>query len=220
MHGATQTSKAQRALSILASPRARMVTTDKGFAIFRCEDRRRRPVMQVARAIGQEWIAEGLVRQLGLDAYALSANGQERTPGAAAPLDGRGVAARAKTSAPCEGLEAHEAAALHRLAGDLEAAEIGALRGVDWSAPPRANTAWRGTDPLAAGAAARGRAKRALAALAAPLAQAVKAVCTERVTFDVLERRFHWPARSGRLAIRLAAAQLAHHYRFASPGAE
>lgn len=220
MRVAAEDAKAQRALSILASPRARMVATDKGFAIFRCEDRRRRPVMHLARAVGQEWVSQGLVRAIGEGGFCLRAAGIEHPQAAATRADGTGISMWPSSRARFEGLEAHETAALQRLAGDLEAAEAGALRGVDWSAPPRAKIARRGADPLAAGAAARGRAKRALAALAAPLALVVKAVCTEAVTLDVLERRFHWPARSGKLAIRLAAAQLAHHYRFSSPDVE
>ncbi len=220
MPAGSNSAKAQRALGLLASPRARLVAMDQGFALFRCEDRRRRPAMHLARAVVQGWIGEGLLRQVGAEGFCLSAAGLELRRARHNAAEGALPAAAPVRLARFEGLEAHEAAALQRLAGDLEAAEAGALRGVDWSAPPKARTGWSGADPLAAGAAARGRAKRALAALAMPLALAAKAVCTERVALDALERRFHWPARSGRLAIKLAAAQLAHHYRFGSPAEE
>lgn len=197
--------------------RARMVMTKAGCAIFRSEDRRRRPVMILPRATGQAWIAQGRVVAAGGDGFCLAeADGerQEVTPSAEADYP---AAPQGQRTARPWGLEREEAIALERLSGDLEAAEMGALRGVDWSAPPQGRGAGQGRDPMAAGAAARGRAKRALSALATPLALAVKAVCSERVTLEILERRFQWPARSGRLAVKLAAAQLAHHYRFSAP---
>ncbi len=204
---------AQRAFSLLASPRACMAALGDGFAIYRGEDRRRRPALVLPRALGEEWIAQGRVRQAGPQTYRLGA-----VP--ASPCLGD-IPARDKLAGPIGrglgGLEAHEAAALERLSADLEASQAGALRGVDWSTPSRARNYGPNHNPLAAGAAARGRARQALAALAQPLADIVQTLCTERISQDTLERRFHWPARSAKLAIKLAAAQLAHHYRYHAP---
>lgn len=206
---------AQRAISLLASPRACMAALDDGFAIYRGADRRRRPALVLTRALGEEWIAQGLVRQAGPQTYRL-----RDMP--AAPRVGN-ISGREKPAGPnrrgLAGLEAHEAAALGRLGADLEASQAGALRGVDWSTPSRARSYGPNHDPLAAGAAARGRARQALAALAQPLADVAQTLCTERITsLEVLERRMRWPARSAKLAIKLVAAQLAHYYRHHAPG--
>lgn len=209
--------RAQRALSLLALPHAQMVATKSGFAIYRNDDRRRRPVMEVQRSIGQAWIAQGLVLAAGANSFCLATRIAAPPRPPADPVGDASPAKPARRAFSPAGLSDDEAAALERLAADLEAAEIGVLRGVDWAAPAQARALRPHHDPLAAGAAARGRAKRALAALAPPLAMAARAVCTEAVTLEALERRFQWPARSGRLAITLAAAQLAHHYRFAAP---
>lgn len=204
---------AQRAISLLASPRACMAALDDGFAIFRGADRRRRPALVLARALGEEWIAQGLVRQAGPHTYRL-----REMP--AAPRVGE-ISAREKpgpNSRGLAGLEAHEAGALARLSTDLEASQAGALRGVDWSTPSRARSYGPNHNPLPAGAAARGRARQALAALAQPLADVAQTLCTERISsLEALERRMRWPARSAKLAIKLVAAQLAHHYRHHAP---
>lgn len=204
---------AQRAFSVMASPRAHMAALDGGFAIYRGADRRRRPALLVPRVLGEEWIAQDLVRQVGPHSYRLGAT-PARPPTGETPAGERPVT---PTSRGLAGLESHESAALERLSADLEAAHAGALRGVDWSAPSRSRNSGPIRDPLAAGAAARGRARQALAALAQPLADVVQTLCTERISLELLERRFQWPARSAKLAIKLAAAQLAHHYRYHAP---
>lgn len=111
-------------------------------------------------------------------------------------------------------LDGAELAAAARLKADWERGEMGLVRGSDWSAPPRGSTA-RGSGAdgaLAAHCDARRRVADALAALAAPLRAVVERVCLAEEGLEALERAEAWPARSGKLALKLALAQLAQRY--------
>lgn len=104
-----------------------------------------------------------------------------------------------------------EAAA--RLRADWEAAQIGFLRGSDWSAPPRSGTA-RGSSAAVENAMtrqsdARRRVNEALNSLAPPLRRAVERGCLHEDGMEALERAEGWPQRSGKLALKLGLAQLA-----------
>jgi hypothetical protein len=111
-------------------------------------------------------------------------------------------------------LDSAEVAAAARLKADWERGEAGLVRGSDWSAPPRGSTArGAGMDgALAAHCDARRRATDALAALAAPLRSVVERVCLREEGLEALERAEAWPTRSGKLALKLALAQLAESY--------
>jgi hypothetical protein len=96
---------------------------------------------------------------------------------------------------------------------DWEASEVGIVRGSDWSAPPPGSGA-RGAcsaqeRALAARCDARRRLASALDALAPPLRRVVESVCIHEHGIEVLERTEGWPARSGKLALKLGLAQLA-----------
>lgn len=100
-----------------------------------------------------------------------------------------------------------------QLQRDWEAGQVGLVRGSDWSAPPKSK-AGRGPgnaieNALGAHCDARARVAEALALLAAPLRRAVQRVCLEEQGLDELERAEGWPQRSGKLALKLALAQLA-----------
>jgi hypothetical protein len=87
------------------------------------------------------------------------------------------------------------------------------IGGSDWSAPPRGASA-RGPGHareamLAAHCDARQRASDALNALAAPLRRVVERVCLQEEGLERLERQEGWPARSGKIALKLGLAQLA-----------
>lgn len=112
-------------------------------------------------------------------------------------------------------LDSAELSAAARLKSDWERGEVGLVRGSDWSAPPKGATA-RGVCVHDAAMAARCDARRrvtdALAALAPPLRTVVERVCLHEEGLEALERAEAWPARSGKLALKLALAQLAVCY--------
>jgi hypothetical protein len=62
---------------------------------------------------------------------------------------------------------------------------------------------------MAAQCDARQRVADALGRLAAPLRAVVERVCLREEGLEALERAEAWPARSGKLALKLALAQLA-----------
>lgn len=109
--------------------------------------------------------------------------------------------------------EAAELAAAERLRLDWEAGQSGLVRTSDWSAPPRSG-AGRGAGnsaeyAMSAGLDARRRVEDALAQLAPPLRRVVERVCFHEDGLEKLERMEGWPARSAKLALKFALAQLA-----------
>lgn len=66
---------------------------------------------------------------------------------------------------------------------------------------------------------ARRRLERALHATGPGLAETLLAVCCEGLGLEALEKRFGWPARSGKVVLRLALDRLAAHYGLASHAA-
>lgn len=106
-----------------------------------------------------------------------------------------------------------ELAAAGKLRADWAAGEIGLVRGSDWtgapmgSAPPRAGNAQEAA--MARRCDARRRVGDALARLAAPLRRVIERVCVYEEGLEALERAEGWPARSGKLALKLGLAQLA-----------
>lgn len=108
---------------------------------------------------------------------------------------------------------AEEIEAARRLHADWERSQAGLVRGSDWSAPRRGGPAH---DPgaaqeraLAAGIDARRRVERALEALAPMLRRAVERVLFGEDGLEALERAENWPARSAKLVLKSAFAQLA-----------
>jgi hypothetical protein len=102
--------------------------------------------------------------------------------------------------------------AASRLRDDWDRAERGLSRGSDWSSPPLGATA-RATNGAEAAMAARCDARRnmsdALAKLAPPLRRIVERVCLHEQGLEAIERGESWPARSGKVALKLALSQLA-----------
>jgi len=106
-----------------------------------------------------------------------------------------------------------EIAAAQALRADWEAGQAGLTRGSDWSAPPMGGSA-RGPGNVqeraqAARCDARRRVADALDGLAQPLRRVVERVCLREDGLEALERAEGWPARSGKLALKLGLAQLA-----------
>lgn len=110
-------------------------------------------------------------------------------------------------------LNAQETAAALRLREDWEAGQIGLVRGSDWTAPPRSDGARAPGNAqegvMMRGCDARKRVADALGALAPPLRRVVECVCLREEGLEVLERSEGWPARSGKIALKLGLAQLA-----------
>ncbi len=111
-------------------------------------------------------------------------------------------------------LDGAELTAAAKLKADWERGEIGTVRGSDWSAPPNGSTARAGgmDGVLAAHCDARRRVSDALAKLAAPLRGVVERVVLREEGLEALERVESWPTRSGKIALKLALAQLAAGY--------
>jgi len=109
-------------------------------------------------------------------------------------------------------LDSAELAAAARIKADWERGELGLVRGSDWTAPPKGSTP-RGPGAQDAAMAARCDARRrmaeALDRLAPPLRTAIERVVLREEGLEALERGESWPARSGKLALKLALAQLA-----------
>lgn len=132
-----------------------------------------------------------------------------------AGLDPRGPAARLarwRDGAGAAFFTPAEIAAAQRLRADWEQGQIGLTPAADWRAPPRGSAA-RGAGgregALTIGLDARARVAQALGALAPPLRRvATAAVLEDRAIADI-EREQRWPARSAKVALKLALAQLA-----------
>jgi len=106
-----------------------------------------------------------------------------------------------------------ELAAASRLRADWAQSEVGALRGSDWMAAPIGSTS-RGPGTaqeavMARRCDARKRVADALAQLAPPLQRVVTRVVLHEEGLEAMERAEGWPARSGKLALKLGLAQLA-----------
>lgn len=106
-----------------------------------------------------------------------------------------------------------ELAAAARLRADWDIGEIGLVRGSDWMAAPMGAAARGPGNAQEAAMAHRCDARRrvgdALARLAQPLRRIVERVCLYEEGLEALERAEGWPARSGKLALKLGLAQLA-----------
>ncbi|MEQ1618815.1 MAG: DUF6456 domain-containing protein [Terricaulis sp.] len=110
-------------------------------------------------------------------------------------------------------LEHAELLAAARLRSHWEASQAGLMRGSDWTAPPNAKGARGASSAQEAALAARCDAQRrycdAMERLAAPLRRVVEGVCLKEEGLEEIERFEAWPARSGKLALKLGLAQLA-----------
>lgn len=110
-------------------------------------------------------------------------------------------------------LSGAELAAAARLRDDWERAQVGLVRGSDWTAPPVASGARGAASAQEARLATRCDARRRVAAaldtLAPSLRRVVERVCLHEEGLEALERSEGWPSRSGKLALKLGLAQLA-----------
>jgi hypothetical protein len=111
-------------------------------------------------------------------------------------------------------LDGAELNAAARLKADWDRSGINTVRGSDWTAPPKGSAARAGgmDGLLAAHCDARRHVNDALAKLAAPLRSVVERLVLREEGLEALERAEAWPIRSGKLALKLALAQLAANY--------
>lgn len=113
-------------------------------------------------------------------------------------------------------LSGPELNAAGRLRADWDAAQAGLVRGSDWAAPPRSGSA-RGPGnaqeaALAVRCDAGRRMNEALDSLAPPLRRVVERVVLHEEGMEAIERAERWPARSGKIALKLGLAQLAQRF--------
>ncbi len=161
-------------------------------------------------APGEAFVAQ---HRVVVDRVVIDAEGRARTTRG---HDANEVLRRLAALRDSEGLPwlaAGELAAASRVRQDWERSELGLMRGSDWAAPPNASTA-RGLSSaqeaaMAARCDARKRVGEALDRLAPPLRRVVERVCLHEQGLETLERSEGWPARSGKLALKLALSQLA-----------
>lgn len=110
-------------------------------------------------------------------------------------------------------LSAVELAAANWLRADWDRAQIGLVRGSDWTAAPRGSAARSPgnaqEDALAARCDASRRMHEALSRLAQPLRRVVEQAVLNELGLEAIERAESWPPRSGKIALKLGLAQLA-----------
>lgn len=112
-------------------------------------------------------------------------------------------------------IDAGAFAAGERLRADLALARMLPRVTANWSAPVAGGPRAGGDDPAAASdavIAARQRVRRALAAAGPDFAGLLVDVCGFLKGLDLVERERGWPARSGKVVLRLALGRLAAHY--------
>lgn len=146
-------------------------------------------------------------------AAVMDSDGEAR---AVSAVDAGGALRRLKALRGANGapwLDHEEIAAAQRLYADWMLGQSGLIGGSDWSAPPRGNSA-RGPGNAREGALAalidaRARVDDALEALGPALRRVVERVCLREEGLEALERAENWPARSGKIALKLGLSQLA-----------
>lgn len=180
--------------------------SDGGYALTSAGASR---VRREAAEVGEAFVAQHapiVARMVMNGGRPITVRGHERNPALK-----RIAALRDANGAPW--LTSVELAAAAQLRGDWELGQAGMVRGSDWSAAPQGSAA-RGPGNAREGAMvaqtdARRRVAEALEALAPPLRRVVERVCLYEEGLEALEHAEGWPARSGKIALKLGLAQLA-----------
>lgn len=147
-----------------------------------------------------------------VDRFVMDAAGAQR---AARAVDGGSVLRRLAALRDASGrpwLSSSELAAAAALREDWERAQAGLVRGSDWRAPPKGSAPRAANGPdvaMAARCDAQRRFAAKLESLAAPLRRIVERACLYDDGLEAIERAEGWPARSGKVALKLGLAQLA-----------
>ena len=110
-------------------------------------------------------------------------------------------------------VDARQFEAGERLRGDYETAALGARVTMRWAARVDGGGGGGGLDPVMAQVAAKARFDAAMAAAGAGLADVAWRVICAGEALPVAEKGLGWPARAGRLVLKLALDRLADHYR-------
>ncbi|MEM8551654.1 MAG: DUF6456 domain-containing protein [Pseudomonadota bacterium] len=104
-----------------------------------------------------------------------------------------------------------------RLAGDFARGHQRSRVTQSWDASGVRGSSRRDGISVQEGAsAARSRVERALSAVGPGLNDALVAICCEELGLEAAEKKFGWPARSGKLVLSLALDRLATHYGIGS----
>lgn len=110
-------------------------------------------------------------------------------------------------------ISAEQRAAGERLHRDYCKGAIQASVGQSWDASGVRGAAPRGSLAISEVALdGRRRVERALASVGPGLAEVLVGVCCEELGLEAVEKRHNWPARSGKIVLRLALDRLAAHY--------
>lgn len=116
-----------------------------------------------------------------------------------------------KDGRPMISAEAYEAG--RRLSAEYARGHRQARITQSWDASGvRSDAARDGLSVSEAAQDGRRRTEAALAAVGPGLAEVLVAVCCEEVGLEAVEKRQRWPARSGKVVLRLALDRLAAHY--------
>lgn len=209
----------RKALSRLAHQRAILapLRDEPGFGVFPLGDRRRRALVRLSGDDVHALAAEGAITEAeGRGGYALSSSGRARLG-----LGEDGPASSLREPSLASTRMEHASKLVDR--GDGRADEpIGRLLRMSAASPgflfsgreiAAARTVW--TQVRSRPGAEKASDEAALASLPAAMAAAVKAFCADETGVEALERRRRWPARSGKVVLKLALELLADHYRLA-----
>jgi hypothetical protein len=186
------------------------IVRDGQGAVFRLTAAGTARAARAAAAPGEAFFAQhGSV----IDRVVMDPTGEMRKARGYSPFQALLRLARLRDAQGAPWLAPHEMAAAKRLRADWEAGQAGLMPGSDWTALPRSPNA-RGPGnaregALAVGLDARARLERELSLLAPPLRRIVEALCLHEVGLEEFEKSKRWPARSAKIALKLALAQLA-----------
>lgn len=109
-------------------------------------------------------------------------------------------------------LAAHEVAAGERLRADFTRAGLSPRMGVAWDAPIKGSGAGDRYEFADAVIAGRQRFGRAVVAVGPEFSGLLVDVCCFLKGLEEAEKARHWPARTGKVVLKLALAALARHY--------
>jgi hypothetical protein len=110
-------------------------------------------------------------------------------------------------------LDTDEFEAGERLRADFTYASLTPRLTQHWAEPIGGGRGRAEADPRDSQIAAKQRFLRALDAAGPGLSDVLVAVCCHLQGLEDAERAFHWPARSGKVVLKIALGRLAEHYR-------
>lgn len=209
----------RRALASLTDSQVRALTASGAVAggetrVLTAEGRARFARLSLAGADGEQAFA-AQHRRLAMR----QADGVPGEPGVPVNLAESPLGRIGRCASGPGALSAAELQAGERLREDLVRSPYNARVTMDWDAPPAGKGAARagGRDPAGAAdaaLAARTRVNAALEHVGEPFSGVLLDLLWRELPLQAIERARNWPARTGRLGVKLALARLAQHYGF------